>query len=287
MKKKRTGLGRGISALISNIESMDEKSATYFMCRIDDIIPNRFQPRKIFLEEELEKLKESIQEQGILQPLLVRKIQNGYELIAGERRLRAAKKTDLQHVPAISRDLTDEEMLEVTIIENIQREDLNPLEEAEAYHRLINEFNYTQAQVAQKIGKNRSTVANFLRLKGLPDPIQESLTKKEISMGHARAILGAGLPDNQIRAWKTVMAKDLSVRSTEQLVQKMKIEPEKKNSAPPSPEQKQMKALSLALSKTIQSKVQIKRQGDKGCLEINFFSQDELQRIIALLERPL
>lgn len=284
-KKKSTGLGRGISALIPDLESMDENTGNFFMCRIEDITPNRFQPRTIFLDEDLEKLKESILEQGILQPLLVRKNNDNYELIAGERRLRAAQKANLKHVPALIRDLTDEQMLEVSIIENIQRENLNPLEEAEAYHRLISEFNYTQEKVAQRIGKNRSTIANLLRLRGLPGPIHQSLAKREISTGHARAILGAGSEENQIMAWLKVMEKELSVRATEQLVQKIKTEAKKPPKPLPQSRDQQFETLCSTLSSKINSTVKIKHKGDGGRFEIGFKTQEEFQHLVELFNR--
>ncbi|MBG0779660.1 MAG: ParB/RepB/Spo0J family partition protein, partial [Desulfotignum balticum] len=162
-KKKKTGLGRGIGALIPDFDMDGQKDrGEFFMCPVENIAPNRYQPRTSFNEEELERLKESIAEQGVLQPLLVRHMDGAYELIAGERRLRAAKSANLSHVPVVVKNLTDEQVLEVSIIENIQRANLNVLEEAEAYFRLMDEFGYTQEKVAQKIGKNRSTIANLL-----------------------------------------------------------------------------------------------------------------------------
>ncbi|MFH1154359.1 MAG: ParB/RepB/Spo0J family partition protein [Pseudomonadota bacterium] len=284
-KPQKTGLGRGISALIPDMDAIDDTSGNFFMCRIEDITPNRYQPRTTFSEEELHKLKESILEQGILQPLLVRRSDNSYELIAGERRLRAARMAALTHVPALIRDLSDRQMLEVSIIENVQREDLNPLEEAEAYFRLITEFNYTQEMVAQKIGKNRSTIANFLRLRGLPEVIQKSLYDNQISMGHARALLGAGSQESQIRAWEIVVAKGLSVRGTEDLIQKIKATPEIIKNQLPEIEQQQINELSQALSRKISSKVRIQKQGDRGKIEISFKNQDEFQHIIDVLNR--
>ena len=186
-KTKKTGLGRGISALIPDIDlDKPETSSDFFFCAVGDLSPNRYQPRTRFSEEELARLTTSIAQQGVLQPLLARNIDGSYELIAGERRLRAAKAAGLTEVPVIILDLTDEQVLEVSIIENIQRENLNVLEEAEAYFRLIDEFGYTQEKVARKIGKNRSTIANLLRLRSLPQPIKESLIAEKISMGHAR-----------------------------------------------------------------------------------------------------
>ncbi|GAB6145206.1 ParB/RepB/Spo0J family partition protein [Desulfocicer niacini] len=282
-KVRKTGLGRGISALIPDIQPMDKKSGSYFMCDIDDIIPNRFQPRTLFSEEDLENLKESIIEQGVLQPVLVRKQNDKYELIAGERRFRAARRANLTHIPAIIRNLSDEQVLEVSIIENIQRANLNPLEEAEAYHRLIMEFKYTQEKVAQKIGKSRSAITNFLRLLKLPEPISKSLAENQISMGHARALLGAGAQALQIKAWEAVISRDLSVRSTEQLVKKIKEKPGVLE--PPSPEKTQLETLCTALTKKIQSSVKIKKKGNKGKLEISFKNEDEFQRIIQLLDK--
>lgn len=289
---KKTGLGRGVSALIPDLDSMDDNAGTYFMCDIEDIIPNKFQPRNAFPEEELEKLTKSIAEQGILQPLLVRKFDDSYELIAGERRLRAAKRAELAHVPVLVRDLSDEQMLEVSIIENIQRQNLNPLEEAEAYYRLIDEFNYTQAMVAKRIGKDRSTISNFIRLRGLPEIIKQSLIKNEISMGHARALLGTGNKENQIQAWKIVIARHLSVRATEQLVQKIKAQAKNAPCSDESPDKSQaqdknyINQICSDLSRIINSKVSIKTQGEhgnKGSLEIKFTTKEEFQRIILLL----
>ncbi len=283
-KKKHTGLGRGISALIPDFDK-PETGSDFLMCPVEEITPNRYQPRTVFNQEELDRLRESVAQQGILQPLLVRRINGVYELIAGERRLRAAKEADLTHVPVFVKNLTDEQVLEVSIIENIQRENLNVLEEAEAYHRLIEEFHYTQEKVAEKIGKNRSTIANLLRLRSLPDVIKESLIAEKISMGHARALLSAGSEENQIRLLDIVIAKELSVRETEKLVNTAKKEPEK--FAPKlSPDEKQfLDQTSRLLSERIKSKVSIQKRGEKGRVEINFKSKTEFRQIIDLLSR--
>ncbi len=283
-KKKHTGLGRGISALIPDFEK-PEIGSDFLMCPVEEITPNRYQPRTVFNQEELDRLRESVAQQGILQPLLVRRINGVYELIAGERRLRAAKEADLTHVPVFVKSLTDEQVLEVSIIENIQRENLNVLEEAEAYHRLIEEFHYTQEKVAEKIGKNRSTIANLLRLRSLPEVIKESLIAEKISMGHARALLSAGSEENQIRLLDMVIAKELSVRETEKLVNTAKKEPEK--FAPKlSPDEKQfLDQTSRLLSERIKSKVSIQKRGEKGRVEINFKSKAEFRQIIDLLSR--
>ncbi|MFA5905827.1 MAG: ParB/RepB/Spo0J family partition protein [Desulfobacula sp.] len=283
-KKKHTGLGRGISALIPDFEK-PESGSDFLMCPVEDITPNRYQPRTVFNQEELDRLRDSIAEQGVLQPLLVRHINDAYELIAGERRLRAAKEAHLTHVPVFVKNMTDEQVLEVSIIENIQRENLNVLEEAEAYHRLIEEFHYTQEKVAKKIGKNRSTIANLLRLRSLPDEIKESLISEKISMGHARALLSAGSQENQIRLLHMVIQKELSVRETEKLVNNAKKEPGEFHPGI-SPDEKQfLDQTSRFLSDRIKSTVRIQKSGDKGRIEINFKSKTEFQQIIDLLSR--
>lgn len=282
--KKNTGLGRGISALIPDLES-PESSPDFLMCPVDEISSNRYQPRTIFNEEELERLKESILQQGVLQPLLVRYLDDSYELIAGERRLRAARKAKLTHVPVFVKDLTDEQMLEISIIENIQRENLNVLEEADAYFRLIKEFGYTQEKVAQKIGKNRSTIANLIRLRSLPERIKESLIAEKISMGHARALLGAGAEDNQMYLFNRVLKKGLSVRATERLVKNVKKDPRKLQEKLSAVEKKFLDDTSALLSHQIKSKVKIQKTGEKGKIEINFKSTKEFRRLIDLLRR--
>ena len=287
-KKKPTGLGRGISALIPDLDldmETPEKSSDFLVCPVDRIRPNRYQPRTRFSEEELARLSASVAQQGILQPLLVRNMDGAYELIAGERRLRAAKAAGLDKVPVLVKDLTDEQVLEVSIIENIQRENLNVLEEAEAYARLIEEFGYTQEKVASKIGKNRSTIANLLRLRSLPEEIKESLLAEEISMGHARALLGGGSVENQLYLFRQVLDKKLSVRETERLVNQAKKQP-KVIAKQISVEEKQfLDMTSTQISSRINSQVNIKKNGGKGRIEIKFKSDSEFNRLVDLLSR--
>lgn len=283
-KKKKTGLGRGIGALIPDFDLDGQKDrGDFFMCPVNTIAPNRYQPRTDFNEEELERLKESIAEQGVLQPLLVRHMDGAYELIAGERRLRAARSANLSHVPVVVKNLTDEQVLEVSIIENIQRANLNVLEEAEAYFRLMDEFGYTQEKVAKKIGKNRSTIANLLRLRGLPEKIKKSLLDEEISTGHARALLGAESLETQLALFEQVVAQKLSVRKTEQLVNQSKQEkpvPVRNLSAT---EQAFLENTCSRISSQIQSPVKIRKTGEKGRIEINFTSHSEFSRLVNLL----
>jgi len=281
-KKKHTGLGRGISSLIPDFGA-PETGSDFFYCAIEEIIPNRYQPRMMFSQEELDRLRDSIAQQGVLQPLLVRHMGTGYELIAGERRLRAAESAGLDRVPVVVKDLTDEQVLEVSIIENIQRENLNVLEEAEAYFRLIDEFKYTQEKVAQKIGKNRSTIANLLRLRSLPQEIKDSLLAEKISMGHARALLGGGALENQLYLFKQVLARGLSVRETERLVNQAKQEPKKLAEKMSAHEKQLLDATSIQIATRIKSSVKIKKNGDQGRIEIKFKSKSEFDRLVALL----
>lgn len=284
-KRKKLALGRGLDALLPEIEPIETSPKEYFKCDIELIRPNRFQPRVRFPDGELEELSRSIREQGILQPLLVRKDESGYELAAGERRLRAAKMAGLQQVPVIIKDIKDPELLEMSLIENIQREGLNPMEEAEAYHRLTAEFNLTQEQVADRVGKSRSAVANFLRLRQLPEQIRTSMMDGELSSGHARALLGAETPARQIAVWRAVVSKGLSVRETETLVKRMKTSPKTPKKAPSSSEDIYFLDLEDNLSRYFGTRVKIKRRGQKGKVELEFYSNEDLDRLIHLLKK--
>lgn len=284
-KRKKMALGRGLGALIPDISTETEKPRDFFYCDIDLIQRNRYQPRKRFAEGDLLELSESIKSQGIIQPLLVRSDDVGYELVAGERRLRAAKKAGLKQVPVLIKKLSDSEILEMSIVENIQREDFNPIEEAEAYHRLITEFNLTQDQAAAKVGKSRSAVANFLRLRQLPEQIKESIIDGKLSMGHARALLGAEDPVRQLAVWRTVMAKGLSVRDTEALIKQEKTV--KKPTVRPELTSEEIYFADLAdnLSRVYGTKVKINRRGRKGKVEIEFYNDEDLNRLIELLKK--
>jgi len=283
-QRKKVALGRGLDALIPDLSQEKAGSRDFFSCEIDRIRPNRYQPRRQFSETDLDELRRSIAEQGILQPLLVRPDGGAYELIAGERRLRAAKMAGLTAVPVMVKTISDSELLAVSIIENIQRADLNPLEEADAYHRLMTEFSLTQEQVADRVGKGRPTVANFLRLRSLVEPIQASILSGELSMGHARALLSAESGARQLAAWRRVIKEGLSVRETEALVRRLKNEapPEKPVRAPEDP---YFSDLAERLSRRFGTRVKIQRRGKKGKLEIEFYSDDDLDRLLALLGR--
>jgi ParB family chromosome partitioning protein len=282
--RKKKALGRGLDALFPDIGLIDTNAGDYFQCDIDVIGPNRYQPRRKFSEGELAELSDSIKKQGLLQPLLVRKNDTGYELIAGERRLRASKMAGLSRVPVVVREISERELLEASLIENIQREDLNPMEQAEAYRRLVEEFKLTQEQVAERVSKSRSAVANFIRLCQLPEPIRESLADNTLSMGHARALLGADTTAQQARAWKLIMSKGLSVRETESLVKRLKAEKKQKKKRIPGSDEIYFNSLAEELSRKFGTRVCIKRKGRKGKVEIDFYSNEDLDRLLNLLQ---
>ncbi len=283
--RKKQALGRGLGALIPEIETAAQRPRDFFYCDIEQIQPNRFQPRQQFPADELEALCQSIKEQGILQPLLVREENDGFQLIAGERRLRAAKKAGLTQVPVIVKKISDAKLLEVSIVENIQRADLNPIEESEAYHRLITEFNLTQDEAASRVGKSRSAVANILRLRQLPEPIKASIQEGALTMGHARALLGTENATQQLAAWRAVIKKGLSVRQTEDLVRALKDETKKPKVGRKSAEDHYLLSLAEDLSRHLGTKVTIKRRGQKGKVEIEFYSDDDLDRLIKSLQQ--
>jgi ParB family chromosome partitioning protein len=282
-KRKKMALGKGLGALIPDIGTLDEDAGDFFYCDIDRIRPNRFQPRRHFPEAEMEELSKSIEAQGVLQPILVRKDDSGFELIAGERRLRAARKAGLNQVPVVVKHIDDAELLEISIVENIQREDFNPIEEAEAYHRLISEFNLTQDQAATRVGKSRSAVANFLRLRQLPDQIKDSMVAGDLSMGHARALLGVENPAQQLATWREVISKSLSVRQTEALIRRLKSVRPKPQPAPPDTETAYYRDVAENLSRHFGTKVVINKRGQRGKLEIQFYSDSDLDRLLNLL----
>jgi len=280
VKRKKIALGKGLGALIPDIETEHENKKDYFYCDTDLIRPNRFQPRRRFTDKNLAELSESIKTQGILQPLLVRQDKTGYELITGERRLRAAKRAGLSQVPVLIKRVNDDKLLEMAIVENIQREDLNPIEEAEAYHRLISQLKLTQDQASARVGKSRSAVANFLRLRQLPDQIKAGITDGTLSMGHARALLGAETSAQQLAAWRSVVSKKLSVRETEALVKRLRAEKKKPRVSENRSEQIHLSRLAEDLSRHFGTKIMIKKHGQKGKVEIEFYSNDDLDRLI-------
>ncbi len=279
MTKKDT-LGKGLGAIFSDlIDSSDEKTQ-FTMCGIEELKPNKFQPRKFFDGDEQKNLIESIKKSGIIQPIVVRKVDGGYEIIAGERRWRAAQAARLKDVPIIIKEADDMEVAELSLIENIQREDLNPIEEAQAYQNLIIKFNLSQEQISERTGKDRSTVANSVRLLKLPPSVQNELIGKTISAGHARAILSLDLQEQQEAALKEILRKGLSVRETESLTKKLKQTVVKKDDPQKSNE---IIALENDLSHKLMTKVQINQSKKGGAIQIRFRSVDELNRLIDII----
>jgi ParB family transcriptional regulator, chromosome partitioning protein len=281
----RKALGKGINALIPDFEMgvpEAEPSAASDLL-VDEISPNRLQPRSYFNDTKLEELVTSIEEHGVLQPVVVQKASSGYELIVGERRWRASKKLGLKKIPAVIREVSDAQSLEIAIIENIHRQDLNPIEEAEAYARLANEFALTQEMVAKKVGKSRTAVANTLRLLKLSRSIKEDLISEKISMGHARALLGLENSKQMEILRKEIIKQDLTVRQTEGRVNKVKAG--SINKPGPSTAKKDIfiKDLEKELARKLGTKVDISPKKKGGKLVVTYYSDDDLDRIQGLM----
>ncbi|MCB2181635.1 MAG: ParB/RepB/Spo0J family partition protein [Desulfobulbaceae bacterium] len=290
-------LGRGLQSLLSDSLDLDEAAspggnAEFFRCPIDAISPNPYQPRKAMDDAGLTELAESIKEKGILQPLVVRKIDDAgaYELIAGERRLRAAKRVGLDEVPVIVKEATAEDRLELALIENIQRQNLNPVEEALAYRRLMDEFNLTQEDVSQKVGKDRSTVANIMRLLQLPEFVKEDIVQGRLSMGHARVLLSVSDPADVQALRDEIVQKGLSVRQVEKNVAALKKSKGKRQKTQTPGEKKPIpasycKTMAESVARVLGTKSKIIQNGIKGKLEIEYKSLDDLERIHSVISK--
>ena len=276
MPGERRGLGKGLEALIPSAPGVNEVA-------VDSIVPNPMQPRQMLDQEALEELATSIREQGVVQPLVVTKVEGGYQLLVGERRWRAARLAGLDIVPVVVRDVSPQQMLELALVENLQREDLNPLEAASAYNHLLEEFGMTQQQVADKVGKNRVTVTNTLRLLKLPAEVKEALLQGKITEGHARAMLSLRSEKAQLQVLRAVLKSGLSVRQTEEMVRRLTEEPRPK----PSPDRKppELKALEDEFRQALGTKVNLTRGSKGGRLVIYFYSEEELQGIYDLIVR--
>ncbi|MBZ4399129.1 ParB/RepB/Spo0J family partition protein [Myxococcus sp. MISCRS1] len=290
---QKRALGRGLSALIPQAAPGGGKAAEQAALKagvlklpIESIHRDKDQPRHHFDEEKLKELTESIRVQGVIQPILVRKDQDGYRIIAGERRWRASQAAGLKEVPAIVKEVTEVQAFELALVENLQRADLNPIEEAEGYKRLTDEFKLTQEQISQRVGKERSTVANALRLLALPADVKGMVADGSLSMGHARALLGVPrLPELQNLA-RQVAEKKLSVRDTERLVQQSRSNGKKDAGKTPPKQSPQVKSLVEELQRRLGTKVRLtERSPGKGTIEVDFFSYDDLDRLLKLLRK--
>ena len=290
MAKKKTmkgGLGKGLDLLIPGAETKEEKKEALLL-KTSQLEPNKDQPRKKFDEEAIEELAQSIKQYGIIQPIIVCKKDDYYQIIAGERRWRAAKKAGIREVPVVVKEYTDKEIAEISLIENIQREDLNPIEEAKSYKRLIDEYKLTQEELSERVSKSRTEIANKMRLLKLHDEVQKMLISGALSAGHARALLGLESKKDQLKAANEIIEKSLSVRQTEDLVKKMN-EPKKDKTA----KGKEADSLDFVyrdlekkLSDCLGTKVRISRKNkNKGKIEINYYSEDELDRLYGIINK--
>lgn len=280
--KKRSGLGRGLSALVSEAEyetgGSSAAATSETKLPIEDIVPNPNQPRIHFNETELRELSESIQEHGVLQPLLVRKHGNGYEIIAGERRYQASKLAGLEELPVIIKEVNDEEMLALALIENLQRSDLNPVEEAKGYRQLIDASGMTQEALSKAVSKSRSAITNSLRLLDLPEAVQQMIFEGKLTAGHARAILAVPYEDARIRLAEKVVAEGLSVRATENLAPLFSAGETPKTSRPATPQS--FKKAARVLRQVFNTNVRVKSSRGKNKIEIEFKDEEELSRIL-------
>ena len=276
---KRTALGKGIGALISS--ATQEGRHKYFLCPLEELRPHSRQPRKSFDDAKMTELVASIREKGVIQPLVVRNAGDHYQIIAGERRWRAAQRAGLKDVPVVIQDVSEDWALEMALIENIQREDLNPIEEAEAYRYLMSSFDLSQDEVARRVGKDRSTVANALRLLRLPRAVQQDVMAGRLSMGHARALLPLESGTRLQEARDLVVKRQLSVRQTEDLVKRLKTAvPAGSRRKPGNPE---LLELAARLQRRLGTQVRIlpgTRGGKGGKIEIAYYSAEELERLL-------
>jgi ParB family chromosome partitioning protein len=279
MVTKRVALGKGLGALLPELEQAESKALLY--CGIEEIRPNRSQPRKHFDESKLQELADSIKEKGILEPLLVRKVAEGYELIVGERRWRAAQKADFKEVPILVKEADDREALELSLIENLQREDLNPIEEAEALKGLIEE-GISQEELATRIGKDRTTISNTLRLLKLPSEVRSHLLQNRITSGHARAILSLETKEKQKELCALIIQKGLSVRAAEALARRWSKKPKKEtlSTRRRSDLENQLSSLLDSLRRHLGTRVHITQKGKKGEIGIEYYSFEDLERIV-------
>jgi ParB family chromosome partitioning protein len=276
----KSSLGKGLGAMFPDLLNDISARPSFIMCGIEELTPNRFQSRKEFSDQEQKRLVTSIKKNGIIQPIVVRRSGSAYEIIAGERRWRAAQEAGLKEVPIIVRDAEDAQAAELSLIENVQREGLNSLDEAEAYRTLMTTFGLSQEELSARVGKDRSTIANTIRLLKLPADIKKALIDKTISPGHARALLMLDMPGGQIKVLNIILKKTLSVRETESLIQRLKKKPAKKSAAKKDPV---LRDLEKELSSLFMTAIQIRQQKNKGSIEIKFNTAEELHRLVTLL----
>ncbi len=280
---EKKALGRGLSALIPQREVVFVKNSAETIVHIplSEVKANKYQPRAEFNKEKLNDLVNSIKEKGVIQPVLVRRAIDGYELIAGERRIRAAAMLKLENIPAIIKDVNDVDMLEIALIENIQREELNPIDEAKAFERLTTEFNFTQDKIAQAVGKDKSTISNAIRLLGLPQKIQEHVSKGAITAGHAKALLGLPTENEQYRVCNVVISRGLSVRETEKLVERRRAEAGTQKK--PAKHDHSLDSITTEMQQALGTRVKIFHGKKRGTIQIEYYSVEDLNRILDII----
>jgi ParB family chromosome partitioning protein len=279
MVNRQHGLGRGLGALLSSPGPASSAEPSIVELPVDAIMPNPKQPRKDFDDKALRDLSESLKQSGLLQPVVVRRVGEGYQLVVGERRWRAAKMAGIERIPAVVREASDAQSLELALVENLLREDLNPMEEAEAYQRLLAEFAWTQEDLAQRVARDRSSIANCLRLLKLPDVIQADLRSGRLTMGHARALLSLDSPAEQLRLREEILTHSWSVRATEQGVQAKRTQPTRRvlrRSA-------ELAAVEDALRVALATRVRIVGNERAGRIEVSYSSREELDRLTELI----
>lgn len=281
---KRSGLGKGTAALFSDITENLGGSNSVVNLKLIDVQPNINQPRHLFDDEKMESLVESVKANGIIQPIIVVKQDDIYMIVAGERRWRAAKKAGLKEIPAIIQDYDDKKIMEVALIENLQREDLNPVDEALGYKTLMSTFDLTQEQISERLGKSRSAIANSLRLLNLPEDVLVLIKERKISEGHAKVLAGLKTPADQIAVANMVVVKGLSVRETEQVV-KYKLNPPRRIIKPNLQLAQYITDLETDISKAMGTRVKIRHKNGKGKIEIEYYSNDEFERILEILNK--
>lgn len=276
----KNSLGKGLGAILPDLIGDLDTKPLFIMCGIEELYPNRFQPRKDFNDQGQQQLVASVKKSGIIQPIVVRKTEKGYEIIAGERRWRAAQSAGLLDVPIIIREAEDMEVAELSLIENIQREELNAIEEASAYQTLVDRFNLSHEEISSRVGKDRSTIVNTIRLLKLPGEIKEALIQKKITTGHARSLLSAGSQAEQISTLHLVTNKDLTVRETERLIKRLKDTAKEKTS---DIRDSHILDMEKRLSSRMMVPVRINYGKRRGVIQINFRGNKEMNRLIAML----
>lgn len=282
MNKQQRGLGKGLGALITHSEQVvSRETSGVRKVNINLIKPNRDQPRKYFDEERIQILSESIKEHGVLQPIILKTVDNGYEIVAGERRWRASRMAGLKEIPAVVKDLEDDQLVQISLIENLQREDLNQIEEALAYNSLIEEYGYTQEKVSKVVGKSRSHIANIIRLLALPEDIKHQIAKDEISGGHGRALATIHDPVLQRKLTERIIQEELSVRDIEKIV--AALTGSRTKTAPQPASKVAFVDIEKRLNDRFASPIKIRSGKKKGRIEIEFFNEEDLDRIITLL----